>query len=104
MSSGKLLKPATVELLQASQRLSSGQETGYGLGWDLETVSLDTQQTRWVGHDGSVLGGMVASLMMFPERALVISIISNTSYADTESLALRIAEAFAKQAATSTSK
>jgi hypothetical protein len=30
----------TVELLQTSQRLASGEETGYGLGWDLETVTL----------------------------------------------------------------
>ena len=29
---GALLQPATVQLLQASQRLRSGEETGYGLG------------------------------------------------------------------------
>ena len=40
VSSGKLLQPATVQLLQTPQRLASGQETGYGLGWDLETVTL----------------------------------------------------------------
>ncbi|HYT65953.1 MAG TPA: serine hydrolase domain-containing protein, partial [Vicinamibacterales bacterium] len=33
---GKLLQPATVKTLQTSQRLASGEETGYGLGWDLE--------------------------------------------------------------------
>ncbi len=93
----KLLQPATVQLLQASQRLPSGEETGYGLGWDLETVTLEGEQTRWVGHDGTSLGGMVASLMTFPERGISVSVISNTSYADTESLALKIAEAFAAQ-------
>src|SRR5688572_14397741 len=35
--SGKLLQPATIELLQTPQRLPSGQETGYGLGWDLRS-------------------------------------------------------------------
>ena len=95
--SGKLLQPATVQLLQTSLRLPSGQETGYGLGWDLETVELAGQQTRWVGHDGTSLGGMVASLMTFPEHGLVVAITSNTSYADTESLALKIGEAFADQ-------
>ena len=40
INGGTLLQPATVELLQTSQRLASGQETGYGLGWDLETVAL----------------------------------------------------------------
>ena len=61
INSGKLLQPATVQLLQTSQRLASGEETGYGLGWDLETVALAGKQTRLVGHDGDLLGGMVAS-------------------------------------------
>src|SRR5205085_9990125 len=78
---GKLLKPATVQLLQTSQRLPSGQETGYGLGWDLETVTLAGKQTVAVGHDGDSLGGMVASLMTFPEHEIVVSVTSNISYA-----------------------
>jgi CubicO group peptidase (beta-lactamase class C family) len=85
-----------VKLLQTSLRLPSGEETGYGLGWDIETVALAGKQTRWVGHDGMVLGGMVASLMTFPDHGLVVAVTSNTSYADTESLALKIAQAFAE--------
>ena len=57
INSGKLLQPATVQLLQTSQRLASGEETGYGLGWDLETVTLAGQQTRTVGHDGTCWAG-----------------------------------------------
>jgi hypothetical protein len=68
INGGKLLQPATVQILQTSQRLASGQETGYGLGWDLETVALAGEQTRLVGHDGESLGGMVASLMTFREH------------------------------------
>jgi CubicO group peptidase (beta-lactamase class C family) len=94
-SSGKLLQPATVRLLQTSQRLPSGQETGYGLGWDLETVTLAGEQTRAVGHDGELLGGMAASLMTFPEHGIVVSVTSNISYADTFAVALKIAQAFA---------
>ena len=93
---GKLLQPATVQLLQTSQRLPSGEETGYGLGWDLETVTLAGEQTRLVGHDGDVLGGMVASLMTFP-NGIVVAVTSNTSYADTFSLGVKIAEAFVEQ-------
>jgi serine beta-lactamase-like protein LACTB, mitochondrial len=96
-NSGKLLQPDTVKMFQTSQRLASGEETGYGLGWDIETVALAGEQTRWVGHDGMVLGGMVASLMTFPDRGLVVSVTANTSYADTELLALKIAQAFAEQ-------
>jgi serine beta-lactamase-like protein LACTB len=95
IKSGKLLQPATVQLLQTAQRLPSGQETGYGLGWDLETATLAGQPTRVVGHDGESLGGMVASLVTFPDHPFVVSVTSNTSYADTYAVALKIAEAFA---------
>ena len=95
VQSGKLLKPATVKLLQTPQRLASGQETGYGLGWDLETVELFGKQTTLVGHDGDLLGGMTTSLMTFPEHEIVVSVTSNTSYADTFSIAVKIAQAFA---------
>ena len=97
IDSGKLLQPATVQLFQTSQRLPSGEETGYGLGWDLETVDVAGKQTRWVGHDGTSLGGMVASLMTFPEHGIVVAVTSNTSYADTESVAVKIADAFAER-------
>jgi CubicO group peptidase (beta-lactamase class C family) len=96
---GKLLKPATVQLLQTSQRLPSGEETGYGLGWDLETITLTGGPARAVGHDGDILGGMVSSLLAVPDRGIVVAVISNTSYAETFSLAEKIAQAFAQQTA-----
>jgi CubicO group peptidase (beta-lactamase class C family) len=97
INSGKLLQPATVQLLQTSQRLPSGEETGYGLGWDLDTAQLAGEHTPVLGHDGDVLGGMVSSLMTFRERGLVVAITSNISYADTSSLALKIAQVFAEK-------
>ena len=96
MHSGKLLKPETVQLLQTSQRLTSGEETGYGLGWDLENETLLGKPTRVVGHDGDSLGGVVSSLVTVPERGIVVAITSNISYADTYSLALKLAEVFAQ--------
>ena len=95
IDSGKLLQPSTVQLLQTSQRLRSGQETGYGLGWDLETVALAGKDTREVGHDGDLLGGMAASLMTFPEHGIVVAVTSNISYADTFAIGSKIAQAFA---------
>ena len=95
LDGGALLKPATLQLMQGSQRLSSGQDTGYGLGWDLETVTIAGDETPIVGHDGESFGGMVASLMIFPEHDLVIAVISNTAYADTYALGVKIADAFA---------
>jgi serine beta-lactamase-like protein LACTB, mitochondrial len=95
INSGKLLRPATVQLLQTSQRLASGQETGFGLGWDLETVSIAGEPTRVVGYDGELMGGVVGSLMTFPDRnGLVVSVLSNIGYADTFTIGTKIAEAF----------
>jgi serine beta-lactamase-like protein LACTB, mitochondrial len=92
---GTLLKPATVQLLQTSQRLPSRKETGYGLGWHLETVPLAGTQASAVGHDGDVLGGQVASLMAVRERGLVVAVVSNSSYADTSAVASKLVAAFA---------
>ena len=96
INNGKLLQPATTVLLQTPQRLSSGQETGYGLGWDFETATISGQQTRVVGHDGELLGGTTASLMTFPERrpGIVVAVLANTSYADTFAVGTKIAQAF----------
>lgn len=92
---GKLLRPDTVRLLQTSQRLASGEETGYGLGWDLETVTLAGKPARVVGHNGTLLGGIAASLVTFPEHGLAVAVLANIAYADTFALAVKIAQVFA---------
>jgi CubicO group peptidase (beta-lactamase class C family) len=91
----RLLKPETATMLQTSQRLASGTPTEYGLGWDLESASWDGTVTRIVGHDGTVAGGMVATLATFPDHGIVVSVTSNIAYADTFSLAGEIARVFA---------
>jgi serine beta-lactamase-like protein LACTB len=92
---GTLLQPATVQRLQTSQHLTSGQETGDGLGWDLETVTLAGEPTHAAGHDGELRGGKMVSFVTFRERGIVVAVMSNISYADTSALALKVAEAFA---------
>ena len=94
---GELLQPATLTLLQTSQRLSSGKETGYGLGWDLETVSIAGESTRQVGDDGEYFIGGSASFIILPERGIVVAVTTNTSFADTSSLARETAQIFATQ-------
>ena len=97
IDSGKLLQPATVKMLQTPQRLPSGEDTGYGLGWDVETVSLAGDTTQLVGHDGEFMIGGSMSLMTFSDRGLAVAVTSNISFADMRSVALKIAEAFAEQ-------
>ena len=98
ITSGQFLKPGTVQLLHTPQRLASGEETGYGLGWELETHSLAGQPTRMAGHGSKkeFIGG-TTYLMTFPERGLVVAVMANISFADTKSIALSIAQAFAEQ-------
>ena len=100
MNSGTLLQPATVQTLQTSQRLTSGKETGYGLGWDLEIVTLSGAPAQAAGHAGELRrGSRVMSLMTFRERGIVVALLSNVAYADTPALGLKVAEAFATASA-----
>lgn len=96
MQSGKLLPPATVALLQTTQRLRSGQETGYGLGWSVRTVTLAGRPTPAIGHDGHTLGGMVASLLTIPAYGITVAVTSNIAHANTYAVALKAVEPFLK--------
>jgi serine beta-lactamase-like protein LACTB, mitochondrial len=95
---GTLLKPETIRLFQTPQRVASGAETGYGLGWMLETVSLAGQPAPMAGHGSKPdFIGATTYLMTFPDRGLAVAVMANISHADTKSIALRIAQAFAEQ-------
>jgi serine beta-lactamase-like protein LACTB, mitochondrial len=98
---GKLLRPQTVQMLQTPQRLtsgkSSGQQTSYGLGWDLKTVTLAGQPVQAAGHNGHFWVWEVSSLLTFPERGLAVAVMSNVSFEGTPSLAERVAHTFAAQ-------
>jgi CubicO group peptidase (beta-lactamase class C family) len=94
IDAGKLLQPATVRTLQATQQLVTGEDTGYGLGWDLETVTLSGTPVRVISHDGDLRGGKVSSLLVYSELQLVVAVTANTSFADTSAIALGLAEVF----------
>jgi CubicO group peptidase (beta-lactamase class C family) len=94
---GKLLRPQTVQTLQTPQRLASGQQTSYGLGWDLKAVSLAGQPVQSAGHNGHFWVYEVASLLTFPERGLAVAVMSNVSFEGTPAIAERVAQAFAAQ-------
>ena len=97
---GTLLRPDTIRLLQTPQRLASGEATGYGLGWELETLPLGGRPARMAGHGSRAdFIGATASFMTFPERGLAVSVMANISLADTRSVALAVAQGFASQPA-----
>jgi serine beta-lactamase-like protein LACTB, mitochondrial len=101
LAAGTLLKPATVAMLQSPQHLLSGAETEYGLGWMLETVPLTGKPTRLVSHASRTLLGGSTSFMVFPERGVIVAVMSNTSFANLRPIALNIAQTFAEPASRS---
>ena len=92
---GKFLQPATVTMLQTPQQLTSGQDTEYGLGWMLDTVELAGERTPLASHASRTIEGASTSFLTFPERGIVVAVTSNISFADTRSIAMNIAQAFA---------
>jgi serine beta-lactamase-like protein LACTB, mitochondrial len=57
-------------LLWTSQRTTSGELTGYGMGWFIGT--------NWVQHSGGTVGGS-GLLRVYPQEQLVIVILANLS-------------------------
>lgn len=94
LRSGRLLERHTVATLQSPQLLASGQETPFGLGWMLDHVELDGERTPEAGHASLTLLGSSTSFLTFPERRIVVAVMSNTSRAGTRAIALKIAEVF----------
>ena len=74
--------------------MRSGEETGYCLGWDLDTVTLAGEPKQAAGHDGELLGRRVVSLMLFREAGIVVAVMSNISHADMPAPALKVREVF----------
>lgn len=91
---GGLLKPETVTLLTTSQRLRSGEPTGYGIGWSVGTDSASGR--RWWGHTGGATGGR-SVLLVLPDERVVVAVLANLGQAPMSiELARRIAEPFVK--------
>ena len=61
----------------------------------LETVELAGEPTQLAGHASRTIEGASTSFLTFPERGLVVAVMANISFANTRSIALDIAQAFA---------
>jgi CubicO group peptidase (beta-lactamase class C family) len=96
MTRGTLLQPATVKRLQAPQSLRSGDHTEYGLGWMLGTEELAGERVQVVGHASRTIEGASTSFLIFPERDLVVAVLTNMSFGNMRHIALGVAGAFAQ--------
>lgn len=74
------LREETLELLFTSQRTSAGEETGYGIGW---RVDSDAKRGRFAVHTGSSVGGS-AILVVFRDDRAVFAMAANLSSERTE--------------------
>jgi serine beta-lactamase-like protein LACTB len=73
---GRLVSPQTAATMFASQRTTTGEETGYGLGFELQPNPLGL----FVGHTGAVAGG-TAGLLIHVKTGTVLALTTNLGYA-----------------------
>jgi hypothetical protein len=72
----------------------AGTMASYSTASDLVRVGMATGESV----NGTLAGGMVMSLMTLRDSGIVVAVLSNTAHANTSALAMKIADAFAKQA------
>lgn len=86
---GEILKPETVRLWWTSQRNAAGEETGYGMGWRVDTY----RGRRTVGHGGGSIGGN-CQLVIFPDQRIVVAMTANSGNVGYRDVPQRIGLAF----------
>ena len=69
---GKLLKPATRDLMWTPLKPSEGQPNGYALGWG----TLTEDGIRYVGHDGGQQGTST-NFFIAPEKRVGVVVLAN---------------------------
>jgi serine beta-lactamase-like protein LACTB, mitochondrial len=73
---GTLLDRHTIDMMFRSQRTSAGDETGYGLGFEVHPSPFGL----FVGHTGAVAGG-TAALLIHVRSGTVLALTTNLGYA-----------------------
>ena len=89
MRDGKLLKPASVALMQTAYRLPNGRKAGYGYGWFVR----DVNKVKVVSHGGNT-AGYFASLFRVPSKDLTIVVEGNIHDVGGDGISQKIAELY----------
>jgi hypothetical protein len=87
-SSGRLVKPASIEKIWTPVRLNSGIAYPYGFGWYVETL-----RGHPVQRHGGQTAGFSASIARYPEDRLTVIVLCNIG---TGGVARHIGQAIAK--------
>lgn len=99
---GRVVEPATFELLTTPQTLADGSDSGagYGLGWRSGTRELNDGRRVPVVHHGGTGVGSMSFLVLYPSEGLVVSLQGNLlfePFTDFAAEAFAIAEALLAQ-------
>ncbi len=87
----KFLRPNTRDEIFRALKTSSGEDTGYGLGW---YIAEDAKGRRMYHHGGGGLG-ISSYLCLYPQEDFVLAILSNLTGAPVnDEVATKIVEAF----------
>jgi CubicO group peptidase (beta-lactamase class C family) len=70
---GEILRRETLDAMFTPQKTRGGTDTGYGLGWHVDT---DARGRRYVWHGGRGVGGR-AAIVIVPHARLVTVMLSN---------------------------
>ena len=76
LTGGTLVGKETVAMMFRSQRTIGGEETGYGLGFEVQPSRFGL----FVGHTGAVAGG-TAALLIHVKTGIVLALTTNLGYA-----------------------
>jgi CubicO group peptidase (beta-lactamase class C family) len=76
LTSGKLVGAGTEAMMFQSQRTTSGEETGYGIGFEVHPSPFGL----FVGHTGAVDGG-TAALLIHVKTGTALALTTNLGYA-----------------------
>ncbi len=88
------LRASTLDLLFTSQETSSGEDTGYGIGWQIAVTDFgEGRNYRTLFHGGSSVGGR-AILMLVPDADLVMAALVNFDRFEAGATASAIAAPF----------
>jgi len=87
---GELVRPETARALFTPQRTRTGTDTGYGLGWHVDT---DARGRVVAWHGGRGVGGR-AAIVVVPHARLVVVMLSNIEGERLDEHARRIAAWF----------
>jgi CubicO group peptidase (beta-lactamase class C family) len=76
---GRIVKPATFDLLTTPQRLADGSDSGagYGLGWRRNERELADGRRVPVVHHGGAGPGSMSFFVLYPTEGLVVSLQGN---------------------------